>query len=277
MGYISVVTTQPEDLQASRNGDGRRLYAPERQERILSRARAEGRVDVAEAAEELQVTPETIRKDLQFLERAGFVRRVHGGAFPVERVSLETSVAERVDHADAKIAIARRALAEVPETGAIFIEAGTTTQRLAEMLPDNRRLTVITNSLPAALTLATRPNFTVITLGGRVRDVTLGEVGTFALRSLEELAIEVAFLGTNGISLQRGLTTPDAAEADIKRAIIACADRRVLLADSSKIGAVALWRYGNVSDVSVLITDSSADDSDVAQLRAAGPQVFIAS
>ncbi|NJC69235.1 DeoR/GlpR transcriptional regulator [Planosporangium thailandense] len=268
---------QPDDVSARRDGlDGRRLYAPERQERILSRARAEGRVDVAEVAEELQVTPETIRKDLQSLERAGFVRRVHGGALPVERVSLETSVAERVEHAEAKLAIARCALAEVPETGAIFIEAGSTTQRLAEMLPDNRRLVVITNSLPAALSLATKPNFTVITLGGRVRGVTLGEVGKFALRSLQELAIEVAFLGTNGISVHRGLTTPDAAEADIKQAIIKCADRRVLLADSSKIGAVALWRYGNVSDIHTLITDAGADPSDITQLRAAGPQVLIA-
>ena len=255
---------------------GRRLYATERQERILARARAEGRVDVARVAEELQVTPETIRKDLDLLEQAGFVRRVHGGAFPVERGALEKSITDRIDHAGEKLAIARRALDEVPDSGSIFIEAGSTTQRLAEILPDNRSLVVITNSLPAAVLLAARPGGTVITLGGRVRDVTLGEVGPFALRSLKELAVDVAFLGANGISVHRGLTTPDSAEADVKRAIIAAASRRVLLADSSKIGTVALWRYGSVSDVQVLITDGNADPADVAQLRAAGPDVFVA-
>jgi DeoR family fructose operon transcriptional repressor len=256
--------------------DGRRLYAPERQERILRRARTDGRVDVAVVATELQVTPETIRKDLQILERAGLVRRVHGGAFPAERVSLETAMADRVDHADAKMAIARRALSELPESGSIFIEAGSTTQRLAEILPDNRNLVVITNSLPAAMALAARPNFTVITLGGRVRDVTLGEVGNLALRSLAELTITVAFLGTNGISVHRGLTTPDSAEAEVKRAILAAADTRILLADASKIGSVALWRYGSLSDIEALITDSSADPGILAGIRAAGPRTILA-
>jgi DeoR family fructose operon transcriptional repressor len=145
------------------------------------------------------------------------------------------------------------------------------------MLPENRQLVVITNSLPAALALAARPGYTVITLGGRVRDVTLGEVGQFALRSLQELSVDIAFLGSNGISVQRGLTTPDAAEADVKRAIITAAARRVLLADSSKIGAVALWRYGSVSDIDLLITDAGAADADIAALRSAGPRVLVAN
>ena len=253
-----------------------RLYATERQQLLLSRARADGRLDVKAVAEELQVTPETVRKDLAVLARAGLVRRVHGGALPVERVAMETAIADRIDHADAKRAIARAALAELPDTGAIYLESGSTTHYLAELLPEDRRLVVITNSLPIALLLAAKPNLTVITLGGRVRGVTLAEVDSFALRSLSEIVVDVAFLGTNGISVRRGLTTPDSAEAAVKRATLGIADKRVLLADSSKLGAVALWRYGAASDIDVLITEAAADDALVAQLRAAGPRVVLA-
>ena len=252
---------------------GSRMYATERQQLLLSRVRADGRLDVRALADELGVTPETVRKDLSVLARAGLVHRVHGGALPVERVTIETAVTERVDHAAAKRAIARAALAELPDSGSIYLECGSTTQCLAELLPDDRRLVVVTNSLPIALLLVARPNLTVITLGGRVRAVTLAEVDNFALRSLDEIVVDVAFLGTNGISLHRGLTTPDSAEAAVKRASLSVADRRVLLADGSKIGAVALWRYGAVSDVEVLITDRSADAALLAQLRAAGPRV----
>src|ERR1700730_1688317 len=240
----------------------RRLYAAERQQLILTRARIDGHVEVQLAADDLGVTPETIRKDLQVLERGGLMRRVH-------------ATAGRIDHADAKSAIANRALAELPDTGAIFIESGSTTPAFAEMLPEDRPLVVITNSLPAALILAPKPAFTVITLGGRVRGVSLAEVDTLALRSLREIVVDVAFLGANGISVQRGLTTPDSAEADVKRATLAIAQKRVVLADGSKMGAVALWRYGAVADIDVLVTDASADPALISQVQAAGPQVAV--
>jgi DeoR family fructose operon transcriptional repressor len=252
------------------------MYATERQQLLLAKARSEGRLDTAAIADELQVTPETVRKDLAVLARAGLVRRVHGGALPVERVAMEKAIADRIEHAEAKRAIARAALRELPDTGAVYLESGSTTQYFAEQLPEDRRLLVITNSLPIALMLAPKPTFTVVTVGGRVRGVTLAEVDSFALRSLQEIAVDVAFLGTNGISARRGLTTPDSAEAAVKRATLGIADKRVLLADSSKIGTVAVWRYGAVSDIDVLVTDGAADEALLSQIRAAGPQVVIA-
>lgn len=177
----------------------RRLYAAERRQMLLSRARADGRVDVMGIAGELHVTPETVRKDLGVLSQAGLIRRVHGGALPIERISLETAIVDRTDHADAKRAIAHAALAELPDSGAIYIESGSTTQYLAGLLPEDRRLSIITNSLQIALILAVNPNFTVITLGGRVRSMTMSEVDSFALRSLSEVVVDVAFLGSNGI------------------------------------------------------------------------------
>jgi DeoR family transcriptional regulator, fructose operon transcriptional repressor len=161
--------------------------------------RRHGRVDVATLAEELAVTTETVRRDLDQLERRGLVRRVHGGALPVERLRLEAEVSERsLAMAAENERIAKAALAHVPHEGTVLIDAGTTTARLAELLPDDRELTVVTNSLPIALTLATRLRLTVLTVGGRVRGKTLAQVDRWALRSLAEIRVDVAFLATNG-------------------------------------------------------------------------------
>jgi DeoR family fructose operon transcriptional repressor len=250
------------------------MYAEERQQAILLKARTLGRVDVVGLAEELAVTTETIRRDLTVLERAGVVRRVHGGAIPVERLGFEPAVAARDAVMTAeKERIAKAALAELPEEGSVIIDAGTTTGRLVEALPSDRELTVVVNSPPLAATLASRPNLTVLMLGGRVRGRTLAAVDAWALAPLEQLYVDVAFMATNGISTARGLTTPDLAEAAVKRAMIGAARRTVLLADHTKFGNDCLARFGSVDDVDVLITDAGLDDETVAEFEQAGLRV----
>ena len=115
------------------------MYAPERHQQILATARADGRVDVNRLAEDLDVTPETIRRDLTVLERHGLVRRVHGGAIPVERLGFEPGVADRETRfAGEKERVAKAALEELPDGGAVILDAGTTTVRLAELLPSDQ-------------------------------------------------------------------------------------------------------------------------------------------
>ena len=139
------------------------MYAAERQQWLLDRTRDEGRVDVAVTAEELDVTPETIRRDLGVLERQGLLRRVHGGAIPSDLLGFEPGVGQR----DA-VAVPRRNASPRPRSPSwtarrrVLLDAGTTTARLAEMLPRDRDLTVVTNSLPIATLLAARPNMTVL-------------------------------------------------------------------------------------------------------------------
>lgn len=119
------------------------MYAEERHQEIVRLARTNGRVDVTALADGFAVTAETIRRDLTSLERAGVLRRVHGGAIPVERLGFEPAVATRDSVLTAeKERIAKAALAEVPEEGAIILDAGTTTARLAQALPADRELTV---------------------------------------------------------------------------------------------------------------------------------------
>jgi DeoR family fructose operon transcriptional repressor len=250
------------------------MYAEERQQEIVRLAQKNSRVDVMALADELNVTAETIRRDLTVLERAGVLRRVHGGAIPVERIGFEPAVAARDAVLTAeKERIAKAALAEVPPEGGIILDAGTTTARLAQALPTDRELTVVVNSPVLATILGPRTNITVLLLGGRLRGRTLAAVDDWALRPLADLYVDVAFMGTNGCSVERGLTTPDQAEAAVKRAMIAAARRVVVLADHTKIGNDNLARFGSLSDVDLLITDSGLDAELATDIEDAGVRV----
>jgi DeoR family transcriptional regulator, fructose operon transcriptional repressor len=253
------------------------VYAAERQQRIMVEARRAGRVEVTALADALGVAAETVRRDLSALERRGSLRRVHGGAIPVERLEVEPTLATRFGRlAEIKRRIAARALDEIPAGGSILLDSGSTTQALAELMPPELALTVLTNSLTVASALSSHRGVSLYLLGGRVRTTTGAAVGDWTTEALRGVAVDVAFVGTNGISVSRGLTTPDQAEAVVKRAMVAAGRSCVVLADSSKVGDDHLHRFADLADVDVLICDTDLDDEHVAGFRAAGLQVVTA-
>jgi DeoR family fructose operon transcriptional repressor len=255
------------------------VYPEERQQAIAALVADRGRMAVTAVAEEFDVTTETVRRDLALLERAGLVRRVHGGAVPVGALTLaEPGLTERVGaRAEQKRKIAAAALDLVPEAGgSLLLDGGTTTAALADLLPPDRRLLAATNSVPLAARLSASPGVTLHLLGGRVRGVTQCAVGEATVRALAEMRVDVAFLGANGITSQHGFTTPDEAEATVKRAMLRAGQRVVVLADSSKLGRDLLVRFATPEDVDVLVTDSDADQRAVAALEDAGLEVVIA-
>ena len=227
------------------------MYAEERQQAIASLVISKGRASVAELAETYDVTTETVRRDLAVLDRAGLVRRVHGGAVPVRALRLvEPGVGERENtRAEHKDAIAAAAAEFFPLSGAsVLLDAGTTTSRIAATLPSDRELNVVTNSVPIAARLASMPSVSLQLLGGRVRGLTQAAVGEQVLRVLDTLRVDIAFIGTNGISVRHGLSTPDSDEAAVKRAMIASANYVVVVADSSKVGREDFVSFGSLSE-----------------------------
>ncbi|MEU1165521.1 DeoR/GlpR family DNA-binding transcription regulator [Streptomyces sp. NPDC090075] len=250
------------------------MYAPERQQEILRLARDGGRVDVVSLAEEFQVTQETIRRDLKALDRAGLVRRVHGGAIPAGRLDFEPDLAEREStSADEKDRIAKAAVPELPTEGTLILDAGSTVARLAAAIPLDAELTVVTHSLPIAARLADHPGIQLHLVGGRVRHRTRAAVDAWALRAYSEIRADVLFVAANGFSAEQGLTTPDLAEAAVKRAAVAAARRVVLLADSAKHGQEHFARFGDMGDVDLLITDSGLSPEDTAAIERGGTEV----
>jgi DeoR family fructose operon transcriptional repressor len=255
------------------------VYAEERQQAIADLVRARGRLSVTDLASEYEVTTETVRRDLSSLERAGVLRRVHGGAVPFNSLTvLEPAVNDRDQaRSDEKERIAQAALALLPTTGgSVLLDAGTTTARLAALLPRDLELTVVTNAVPIAGRLAGYANIDLHLLPGRVRTTTHAAVGEDTVAALGQLRIDVAFVGTNGLTVGHGLSTPDASEAAVKRAMVACAHKVVALADSSKVGSERTVRFAELTDVDVLVTDDGIADRDAAALRGADLEVVVA-
>ncbi|MGY1691593.1 DeoR/GlpR family DNA-binding transcription regulator [Geodermatophilus sp. SYSU D01105] len=255
------------------------MYPEERQQAIAGLVADRGRVAVTALAEQFGVTTETVRRDLAVLERAGTLRRVHGGAVPAGALTyVETALTERHGtRSEQKRKIAAAALDLVPGSdGSVLLDGGSSTAALADLLPGDRRLLVVTHSVPIAARLAAAPGLELHVLGGRVRGITQCAVGTPALATLADLRVDVTFLGTNGVTPEHGFTTPDDAEAAVKRAMAHAGQKVVVLADSSKLGREHLIRFAAPTDVDVLVTDADADPANVARLEDAGVEVVIA-
>ena len=249
------------------------MYAEERRRQIASMTAVEGRVNVTELSERFDVTAETIRRDLAVLDREGVVHRVHGGAvasqsFQTSELTLDSRLRSATT---AKMAIARAAMEFLPQgTGSIFLDAGTTTSAVADLIgqtPAAHQLSIVSNSLPIALSLANNGVQYVQLLGGTVRAITQAVVGDTALRNMALLRADVAFIGTNALTLDHGLSTADAQEAAIKSAFVTNAHKVVVLCDSSKLGTDYLVSFASLSEIDVVITDSGASEIFLNSLR----------
>lgn len=255
------------------------MYAEERQQSIADLLTQRGRLSVTELADRFAVTTETVRRDLSTLERVGIARRVHGGALPSASVTvLELALSERdVTHGDRKDRVASAAVAFLPRNGgSVLLDAGTTTARLAGLLPLDRALTVFTHAVPIAGRLAGRTNLELHVLPGRVRRTTQAAVGEETVAALSRIRADVAFVGTNGLSLTHGLSTPDQSEAAAKQAMVRSAQRVVVVTDSSKIGLESTVRFADLDQVDVLVTDDGISTEDQKSLTEHDIEVVVA-
>ncbi|MGV3071710.1 DeoR/GlpR family DNA-binding transcription regulator [Corynebacterium phoceense] len=258
------------------------MYAEERRRQIASLTAVEGRVNVTELSERFDVTAETIRRDLAVLDRDGVVHRVHGGAvasqsFQTAELTLD---ARSRSASTAKSAIARAALDYLPQPGgSIFLDAGTTINALADLIsvqPNAHSWSIVSNSLPIALSLASNGLSEVQLLGGTVRAITQAVVGDTALRTMALMRADVAFIGTNALTLDHGLSTADSQEAAMKSAFVTHAHKVVVLCDSTKLGNDYLVSFASIADLDVVITDAGAPQSFIDQLRDREIEVVVA-
>lgn len=259
------------------------MYATERQQLIEHLVATEGRVVVVDLARRFSVTTETVRRDLDQLESAGVVRRVHGGAVARTRVSTaESSVADRsARSSEAKLAIAARALDALPPDfdGSVYLDAGTTTAAIAHLLAQRpaglRALEVVTHSMTVAHLLAGAPGLSLTAIGGRVRGLTAAAVGAQTVDAIARLRPDIAFVGTNGLSPAFGLSTPDPDEAAVKRAVIAAARRIFVVADAEKFDAELLVSFGALADIDVLVSDAAPRGELAEALQSADAEVWL--
>lgn len=237
-------------------------------------ARDDGSVAVTDLARVLDISIETVRRDLAALDTRGLIRRSYGRAFPVETAAYESDLETReVTHLEEKRRIAIEAARHLDDAETLFIDEGFTPQLIARSLPD-RRMRVVTASLPIASALGQRDMCSVYLLGGRVRGTTLATVDHWAVDMLSNFVIDIAFIGANAISQDRGLTTPDPAVAEVKKTAVRVSRRRVFAGVSAKFAVSSFCHFADVADLDLVITDRRLSPSTAERYASLGPTVL---
>jgi DeoR/GlpR family transcriptional regulator of sugar metabolism len=252
-----------------------------RQERIAGLVQDHGFVRVVDLSGRFQVSSVTIRSDLEALEARGRLHRIRGGAVPANVVPGEQPFeASELDLATEKAHIGAHAARMVASGETVLLDVGTTTTAVARALiarTDLRDVTVFTTALNVALELERAyPRITVVVTGGTVRPLQHSLVNPLATVVLGMLNASIGFIGCNGVDVRGGITNINLPEAEIKRAMLLAARRRVIVADGSKLGEVELAKVCDIDEVSLVISDNTADPAVVSEIEGAGCAVELA-
>jgi DeoR family glycerol-3-phosphate regulon repressor len=239
-----------------------------RQNEIVALLRASGRVGVEELATHFEVSPQTIRRDLNEMSEARVITRVHGGAIVASSVQNLAYDARKLVAQQHKRLIGEAAAKLIPDHSSLFINIGTTTEEVARALADRAGLMVITNNLNVANELYRNRSIDVIITGGSVRSTDGGIVGATTVDLIRQFRVDTAVIGISAIDQDGTLLDFDIREVHVSRAIIENARRVILVTDSSKFSRSAPARIGTLADIDILVTDHLPSPTTAALCRA---------
>ncbi len=249
----------------------------ERQNYILETLFQKSFIDVTEIQQHCRVSPITARRDLDELAERELLLRTHGGAIKKETAQNLHQISESLSsNIEQKIKISKLAANFIENHDAVLLDSGTTVYHLCRFIKEKTNLQVITNSLPVASELLKSPEIKVFLIGGEVFQDRMATYGPIASEHIAQYHVKKAFIGTDGISLQRGLTVRDVNEATRIKAMIDAADEVYLLCDSSKIESNSLFKLAPLSAVNYLVTDGGIKNEVAKKYRKSGINVFIA-
>ncbi|HHV59466.1 MAG TPA: DeoR/GlpR transcriptional regulator [Clostridiaceae bacterium] len=247
----------------------------ERRRKIIDLIKEKKVIKVNELMEMFNISIETVRRDLESLEKEGYLNRVYGGAVLRTSYGTEPDFYKReVEHLNEKKAIAQAALEFIQNGDTLFLDVGTTILELAKCIKENRSVTVLTNSLKVSMLLSESPGITVIMLGGVVRPNEFSTSGFLAEENLQRFNADKAFIGVGGITPDGWITDFNINEANLRRQMIANAQNVIALADSSKFGVKAMNKICKCEDINILITDTSASQKDIEFFEKTGLKVI---
>jgi DeoR family fructose operon transcriptional repressor len=253
------------------------MFAEERKRQIVAYVNRNMRVTVGELCTEFSVSPATIRNDLNELHEKGLLKRTHGGCMANIQTNFEPITNEKHDKfLKEKQSMAREALKYINEGDCIALDAGTTTYELAKLLGEFKKLMVVTFDLNIASYLDTNTEVSLFVAGGEVRKGHHYMIGNTSIDTISKLNVDTFFLAANGISIKKGVTTPQLDTAIMKECIIGNSRQCILLADSSKIDNISFAKFAEISDLDVFITDEYADIEILERLRSEGIRIDVA-
>lgn len=248
----------------------------ERHQYILAKLKKEGKINVLDLCNDLNVSSVTIRKDLKLLEDKKLLFRTHGGGTVSDPYTADKPVNEKEKiRAKEKMDIGAAAAGLIVPDDCIMIASGTTVLSLARNIKPQGTLTVITAALNVATELNQQPGIEVLVLGGILRKSSSSVTGTYAENILNDFSCSKLFLGVDGIDLEFGLTTTNVMEAQLNRRMIAASQKTIVLADSSKFGKRGFGRICGLEEIEQIITDKGITDHMADTLRSMGIEVTI--
>lgn len=236
----------------------KRLTA-ERRNEIAQLLVRDGNLKASTLAKRFDVSTETIRKDLIYLEEQGIAQKSYGGAIASNELIERPVALKEMENMDIKASIANKALELIPEKGVILLDAGSTTYALSKLLMLRDDLTIFTNSI-MALNLLSDSNNQVFALGGRVRGSSKGIIGPWAIQALKSLYIDIAFLGCDGFKDLSGPSTASYEESELKQAVLGCCRRTVILTDNIKFHTNSLFQFCDWQEIYALVTNASGSE-----------------
>lgn len=253
------------------------MFGIERQEEIEEILRRERTISVAELSRKFAVSEATIRRDLKSLAEKKAIQRVYGGALQAEKARFELPFSEKeAKQKEEKLWITKKAVEMIFAGDTIAMDGGTTTLALARNISHIDNLTLVTNSLPIAVELATHKNINLIMTGGSLRGLNLTFVGPLSKDILDKLHIDKLFTSTVGFTMAEGLSTTDVLEAETKRYMIERAKEVILIADHTKFGKLAFVNVAPLKCVQKLVTDKGMEEKQIRKLEKLGIEVIVA-
>jgi DeoR/GlpR family transcriptional regulator of sugar metabolism len=251
------------------------VFVEERRQRVLELVSRQGFISLADLAREISKSESTVRRDLEYWDKQGKIKRTHGGAFFVGDGSTLPALEERSSsQLDEKRVIARAAADRIRDGDAILLDGGTTTLEVARLLV-GRRLQIVTNSLPIANLFASNRETDLVMLGGYVFPKTGVALGPLTVRMMEDVNVRQAILSVGGITT-KGLFNSNLLLTETERQMMRCAEEVVVVADHTKIGRQALSFLCALSAVDTLIVDSGLTAAQRELVEGAGARLLIA-
>lgn len=244
-----------------------------RRREVLEVVGRQGYASIEELARHFEVTPQTIRRDINQMAGDGLLQRHHGGASLPSSVENVAYDRRQILHREEKNALARTLVGHIPDNASIFINIGTTTEAVAQALVGHRGLRIITNNLKVANVLSDNDDFEVIVTGGVVRSRDKGLIGEAALDMIGQFRVDYGIIGISAIDLDGTLLDYDYREVRVAREIIANSRRVFLAADHSKVGRSAMVSLGNITDIDAWFTDREPEEPLAGKLAGGHVQV----
>lgn len=242
---------------------------------IMRFLQRQGAVRIAELSTMIGVSQNTIRRDLKILEAQGALRITHGGAILNENIPMGVPLGEReVRLIDEKRRIGQRAVELIPDGSAVLLDAGTTTEQIADAIRGRHGLTVITNAINIIFRLSDAKDIVSVSTGGVLNTITKCFSGFHAEQFLAQFHVDVAFISAGGVT-ERGITNTNAVEVQMKKTMIGIADTVVVAVTHDKIGRVSLSPFADLDAVDVILTDDGADPATLESITRRGPKIIV--